>query len=115
MNRLFTVSYTHLDVYKRQPQYNQNGVLAWMQMKRDGFEADKQDLIVLANDKFPINLTAHRDDIHVEGFKWSEDGRSLFFWAPINGTLQLFQVNNPGLTKMLPVIKHCLLYTSRCV
>lgn len=91
--------------YDLAPQFNQHAELAWMQMKRDGFEADKQDLIVLVNDKFPINLTAHRDDIHVEGFKWSEDGRSIYFWAPINGTLQLFQVNNPGLTKMLPVIK----------
>lgn len=91
--------------YDLAPQFNLTGTLAWMQMKRDGYEADKQDLIVLVNDKYPVNLTGHRDDIHVEGFKWSEDGKSLFFWAPINGTLQLFQVNNTGLTKMLPVIQ----------
>lgn len=91
--------------YDVSPQFNDAGTLAWMQMKRDGFEADKQDLVVLVNGKFPVNLTAHRDDIHVEGFKWSEDGKSLFFWAPVNGTLQLFQVNNTGLTKMLPVIQ----------
>jgi hypothetical protein len=35
------------------PQFNQNGVLAWMQMKRDGFEADKQDLIVLVEWQVP--------------------------------------------------------------
>lgn len=91
--------------YDVSPQFNDAGTLAWMQMKRDGFEADKQDLVVLVNGKFPVNLTAHRDDIHVEGFKWSEDGKSLFFWAPVNGTLQLFQVNNTGLTKMLPLIQ----------
>lgn len=91
--------------YDVSPQFNEVGTLAWMQMKRDGFEADKQDLVVLVNGKFPVNLTAHRDDIHVEGFKWSEDGKSMFFWAPVNGTLQLFQVNNTGLTKMLPVIQ----------
>lgn len=91
--------------YDVSPQFNEAGTLAWMQMKRDGFEADKQDLVVLVNGKFPVNLTAHRDDIHVEGFKWSEDGKTLFFWAPVNGTLQLFQVNNTGLTKMLPVIQ----------
>ena len=91
--------------YDVSPQFNEAGTLAWMQMKRDGFEADKQDLVVLVNGQFPVNLTAHRDDIHVEGFKWSEDGKFLFFWAPVNGTLQLFQVNNTGLTKMLPVIQ----------
>ena len=52
-----------------------------------------------------MNLTGSRDDIHVEGYKWSDDGRNIFFYAPINGTLQLFSVNYPGLTKMLPVVK----------
>ncbi len=91
--------------YDLAPQYSSNGTLAYLQMKRDGFEADKQDIIVDINGVQKINLTANRDDIHVEGFKWSEDGKSIFFWAPINGTLQLFKVNNPGLTKMLPRIE----------
>jgi dipeptidyl aminopeptidase/acylaminoacyl peptidase len=52
-----------------------------------------------------VNLTAHRDDIHVEGFRWADDGRSLFFYAPINGTLQLFNVDYIGLTKKMPVVK----------
>lgn len=91
--------------YDLAPQYSSNGTLAYLQMKRDGFEADKQDIIVDVNGVQKINLTASRDDIHVEGFKWSEDGKSIFFWAPINGTLQLFKVNNPGLTKMLPRIE----------
>jgi len=90
--------------YDINPQYNKKGELAWLSMKRDGYEADKQDLIVF-NGASKINLTQQRDDIHVEGFKWSEDERNIFFWAPINGTMQLFSVNYPGLTKMMPVIK----------
>lgn len=81
--------------YDVSPAFNTAGVMAWMQMRRDGFEADKQDLVCLDGNK-KINLTAKRDDIHVEGFKWSEDGKSLFFWAPINGTLQLFQATYAG-------------------
>ncbi|TXT33797.1 MAG: peptidase S9 prolyl oligopeptidase [Chitinophagaceae bacterium] len=91
--------------YDLAPQYSINGTLAYLQMKRDGYEADKQDIIVDVNGVQKINLTASRDDIHVEGFKWSEDGKSIYFWAPINGTLQLFKVNNPGLSKMLPRIE----------
>jgi hypothetical protein len=35
--------------------------LAWMQMKRDGFEADKQDLVVMnPSTKSTMNLTAQR-------------------------------------------------------
>jgi dipeptidyl aminopeptidase/acylaminoacyl peptidase len=41
----------------------------------------------------------------VEGFKWSNDGKKIYFYAPVDGTLQLFEVNYPGLTKMLPVVR----------
>jgi dipeptidyl aminopeptidase/acylaminoacyl peptidase len=90
--------------YDQSPLYNKKGELAWLSMKRDGYEADKQDIVV-SNGVTKMNLTAQRDDIHVEGFKWNEDGRSIFFWAPVNGTIQLFSVNYPGLTKMGVVIR----------
>jgi dipeptidyl aminopeptidase/acylaminoacyl peptidase len=91
--------------YDLAPQYNTIGELAYLQMKRDGFEADKQDIVVLLKNGQKINLTDSRDELHVEGFQWSEDGKQLFFWAPINGTLQLFSVNNPGINKIKPIIK----------
>lgn len=72
-------------------------------MKRDGYEADKQDIIV-SNGKIKLNLTAHRDDIHVESFLWSRKGDSIYFIAPINGTLQLFRVNDALATNSTPVI-----------
>jgi dipeptidyl aminopeptidase/acylaminoacyl peptidase len=89
--------------YDINPSFNSKGEMAWLSMKRDGYESDKQDLIV-SNGITKMNLTASRDDIHVEGYHWSEDGRNLFFYAPINGTLQLFVVNYPGLTKMAAVV-----------
>lgn len=90
--------------YDQNPQFNKQGALAWLSMKRDGFEADKQDIIV-SNGITKMNLTASRDDIHVEGYRWSDDGREIYFWAPINGTLQLFVVNYPGLTKMAVIVR----------
>ena len=90
--------------YDINPSFNKKGEMAWLSMKREGFEADKQDIIV-SNGITKMNLTASRDDIHVEGYRWSDDGRHIFFYAPINGTLQLFSVNYPGLTKMLPQVK----------
>ncbi|RCR70515.1 S9 family peptidase [Larkinella punicea] len=89
--------------YDVNPEYNAKGQLAWLQMKRDGYEADKQDLIVW-NGITKMNLTGQRDDLHVQGFKWSLDGSALFFTAPIDGTIQLFKVTYPGLTKMMPII-----------
>jgi Tol biopolymer transport system component len=87
--------------YDNAPTYNKQGQLAWLSMKRDGFESDKQDIIV-ANGMIKMNLTRDRDDIQVSNYKWSEDGRKIYFTAPVNGTEQLFEVNYPGLTKMLP-------------
>ena len=87
--------------YDINPAYNKQGSLAWLSQKRDGYESDKQDLVVMfGNNK--INLTASRDDLHVEGFKWSEDGNKIFFWAPIKATEHLFEITlgsaNPAST-----------------
>lgn len=90
--------------YDINPSYNAKGELAWLSMKRDGYEADKQDLVV-SDGTTKMNLTASRDDIHVESFKWSDDGRKLYFIAPVDGTLQLFEVNYPGKTRMAIVIR----------
>jgi len=90
--------------YDVNPSYSKDGVLAWLQMKRDGYEADKQDLVAFTG-MGTVNLTRHRDDIHVEGFRWGNDGKHLYFWAPINGTLQLFEVDYAGATMKLPDIR----------
>lgn len=90
--------------YDINPSFNKKGELAWLSMRREGYESDKQDIIV-SNGITKLNLTAQRDDIHVEGFRWSDDDRRIFFWAPVNGTMQLFEVNYPGLTKMAVVIR----------
>lgn len=90
--------------YDLNPSFNQKNELAWMSMQRDGYEADKQDIIVW-NGYTKMNLTGNNDEIHVEGFKWSDDGSRIFFYAPIDGTLQLFEVNYPGLSKMMPMVR----------
>lgn len=81
--------------YDVQPTFNQANQMAWLQMKRDGYESDKQDLVIMDGAN-KVNLTAQRDDIHVAGYKWAEDGKSLFFTAAINGTMQLFNVTYPA-------------------
>ncbi|HTC01094.1 MAG TPA: alpha/beta fold hydrolase [Ferruginibacter sp.] len=89
--------------YDVSPSFNKQGQLAWLSMKRDGYESDKSDVVV-ANGSVKMNLTASRDDIHVDSYKWSEDGKKIYFLAPVNGTSQLFEITYPGLTKTLPVI-----------
>ena len=88
--------------YDVNPAFSSQGTLAWLSMARGGYEADKQDIVV----KTPagiLNLTKNWDET-VESFKWSLDGKKIYFNAPIDGTVQLFEVNYPGLTKLLPVV-----------
>ena len=89
--------------YDTQPLYSAQGTLAWLSMKRDGFEADKNDIIVSTGQSL-INLTRGWDGT-VSHFIWSLDGKKIFFNAPVDGTIQLFEVDYPGLTLKVPEVR----------
>ena len=89
--------------YDTAPAFSVNGYLAWLSMKRDGYESDKNDIIV-DNGITRINLTQNWDGT-VNSFKWSEDGKKIYFNAPVQGTVQLFEVDYPGKTRKIPVVK----------
>jgi dipeptidyl aminopeptidase/acylaminoacyl peptidase len=79
--------------YDTHPAFSADGTLAWLQMEEDGYESDKNDLVVQLNGQ-KMNLTAQWDNT-VNGFLWAEDGKSIFLNAPTQGTVQLFQVKVP--------------------
>jgi dipeptidyl aminopeptidase/acylaminoacyl peptidase len=89
--------------YDTNPAFSPSGDLTWLQMKRDGYEADKNDIIVRFKG-MDINLTANWDG-SVESFKWSPDGKKIYFTAAIDGTIQLFEVDFLGLSKMAMIPK----------
>ncbi|MGO4817392.1 S9 family peptidase [Flavobacterium sp. W22_SRS_FP1] len=84
--------------YDVAPIFSPSGNLTWLQMKREGYEADKNDIIVDFKGT-KMNLTANWDGT-VDSFTWSKDGKTIYFNAAIDGTKQLFEVNFPGLTKI---------------
>lgn len=75
--------------YDTSPAFSSKGQMAWLQMKRDGYESDKNDIVLLFKEG-AVNLTANWDGT-VNSFRFSNDGNRLFFVAPINGTVQLFE------------------------
>lgn len=77
--------------YDTSPAFSSKGQLAWLRMDEAGYEADKNDLMLMVEDQ-AVNLTAHWDGT-VNGFLWSEDANSIYFVAPSKGTTQLFQLN----------------------
>lgn len=88
--------------YDTHPSFSPQGKLTWLQMKRDGYEADKNDIIVRDEHK-EYNLTAHWDGT-VESYIWSKDGKRIYFVAPVLGTKQVFEVfgelSNPKITQI---------------
>ncbi len=89
--------------YDTNPAFSPTGNLTYLQMKRDGYEADKNDLIVDFKG-MKMNLTSAWDGT-VDNFLWSQDGKKVYFVAPIDGTKQLFEVNFPGMTKIAITVK----------
>lgn len=80
--------------YDTQPSFSSTGALGWLSMKQDGYESDKND-IVIKTDNTISNITQSWDGT-VNSFAWSNDGKKIFFVAPIDGTTQLFEVANPA-------------------
>ncbi len=89
--------------YDTNPLFSDDGILAWLSMKRDGYESDKNDIIVRQGE-IQHNLTQDWDGT-VNSFLWKKDGSGLYFNAAIDGTVQLFEVNYPGKFKRKLVVK----------
>lgn len=89
--------------YDTNPVFSKNGKLAYLQMKTPGYEADKNDLLVL-EDQVTQNLTAAWDGT-VFSFTWADSGEELYFTAPTDGTIQIFKVDHPGRKKKAPMVE----------
>lgn len=89
--------------YDTHPLFSSTGAIAWLSMKRDGYEADKNDIIVKEG-AIQQNLTNNWDGT-VESFIWKMDGSGVYFNAAVDGTVQLFEVDYPGKSRKAPVVK----------
>ena len=89
--------------YDIKPAYSSKGTLAFLSMKTDGYESDKNDIIA-DNGAAKLNLTKDWDGT-VDDFRWSNDGKYIYFTAAMDGTVQLFSIEYPGLTKKLTIVK----------
>lgn len=82
--------------YDRSPTYSPDGQrLAWLSMAEDGYEADKNDIVVFdKRSTRRYNLTGGWDGT-VDAYLWSNDSRTIWFTAAVKGTVQLFEIRLP--------------------
>jgi dipeptidyl aminopeptidase/acylaminoacyl peptidase len=90
--------------YDTHPAFSKDGNLAWLQMATDGYEADKNDIIVLQSNGVKQNITSQWDGT-VNGFMWASNNKDIYFTAPVDGTIQIFKVDHPGKTRKMPVVE----------
>jgi len=95
--------------YDMSPAFSPDGKkIAWLSMKRDGFEADKNDIVVMdVQTKAKMNVTAAWDETVDGGFIWSNKSDALYFNAAIKGTQQLFTVAVPAnlMVRIAPAVR----------
>lgn len=83
-----------LNGYDTQPAFNNKGShIAWLSMKEDGYESDKNDIVIRdLKSGVKVNLTAAWDE-SVNSFVFSQDDSKIYFLAVRNATEQLFSVD----------------------
>lgn len=89
--------------YDTHPSFSATGTLAWLSMARDGYESDKNDIYIQV-DGIAKNLTEHWDGT-VRSYRWGDNSKTIYFTAAVDGTVQLFKVDNPGRSKKMPLVE----------
>jgi Tol biopolymer transport system component len=73
--------------YDLDPQFSADGKkIAWLSMERDGYESDKNDIVVHDyTTQLTTNLTA-KFDLTVSSFTWDDKGEFIYFVSVTEGT-----------------------------
>ena len=81
--------------YDVNPKFSSDGKsLLWQSMARDGYEADKNDIVVMDwATKKKTNLTKNWDESVVGDVSWSNDSKMIYFTTAKRGTKQFFSLN----------------------
>ena len=78
--------------YDTEPRFSPDGKkIAWQSMERDGYEADKNRLMVYDLATGKATDATKDSDITIESLAWSYDSKAIYFQVQINGTIQLYE------------------------
>jgi dipeptidyl aminopeptidase/acylaminoacyl peptidase len=80
--------------YDVQPSFSPDGkFMAFLSMEEDGFESDKNDIILWDQVKGTKKNYTAKEDITVANYAWSADGNSIYFLSMTGATEQIFQLD----------------------
>lgn len=82
---------TNYKGYDTHPSFSPDGAkIAWLSMERDGFEADKNTIVVRDLGNKTDEIITKQIDLSILDYTWSSDSKTIYFLANINATNQLF-------------------------
>lgn len=81
--------------YDVNPKFSPDGKwLLWQSMEREGYEADKNDIVLMDwKTGAKSNMTGNWDESVTGTPFWSKDSKNIYFNAAFRGTVQLFSVD----------------------
>tara|TARA_B110000037_G_scaffold223203_1_gene303896 strand:- start:20528 stop:22570 length:2043 start_codon:yes stop_codon:yes gene_type:complete len=84
-----TKKYTGYDL---DPSYSKDGgKIAWLSMEQDGFESDKNDILVHDYEtQLTVNIT-QQFDLTVSSYVWDDKGEKIYFKSVTEATYQLYE------------------------
>ena len=81
--------------YDTNPKFSPDGkYLAWLSMERDGYESDKNRLMVADLEIKKMAYITERFDNNVDAFCWGNSSKELYFVACVNGRTHIFNTLN---------------------
>ncbi|SNV33248.1 Prolyl tripeptidyl peptidase precursor [Chryseobacterium taklimakanense] len=92
--------------YDVAPKFSPDGnFLSWQSMARDGYEADKNDIIIMNwKTGAKTNLTKNWDESLTGDVFWTQDSKKIYFTTAFRGTKQLFSLD-PKTSKISQITK----------
>ena len=89
--------------YDQDPVFSPDGrKIVWRSMERDGFEADKDRIIIYHIDSGKSEDFSRTFDQSSANFVWAQDSKTLFFLSGHHGTTQIYFLNlaNKGIKQL---------------
>lgn len=82
--------------YDTNPNYSPDGkYMAWLSMERDGYESDRNRLMVMNVETGERYFASEQFDSNVDSYCWTADGRSLYFTGVWHGESQIYRADLP--------------------
>jgi len=79
--------------YDQDPVFSPDGKsIVWRSMARDGFEADKDRIMIYDCDNKKYEDYSAKFDQGSNNYTWSADGRTLYFLSSVHGTVQIYSL-----------------------